>query len=77
ERLSQDWDRAQRSTEPLTLMMIYVYHFKSFNDRHVHSGGDEALRTVAQEISGNIPRPADLAAGYGGYELAVVLPHTD
>lgn len=77
ERLRLEWDRAQRSTEPLTLLMIDVDHFKAFNDRHGHHGGDEALRRVAQVISTNIRRPADLAARYGGEEFAVVLPHTD
>ncbi|WP_332846253.1 sensor domain-containing diguanylate cyclase [Pseudomonas lactucae] len=77
ERLRLEWDRAQRSTEPLTLLMIDVDHFKAFNDRHGHQGGDEALRTVAQVIGSNIRRPADLAARYGGEEFAVVLPHTD
>ncbi|MCK6186355.1 sensor domain-containing diguanylate cyclase [Pseudomonas sp. EYE_354] len=76
ERLRLEWDRAQRSTEPLTVLMIDVDHFKAFNDRHGHQGGDEALRTVAQVIGSNIRRPADLAARYGGEEFAVVLPHT-
>ncbi|EZP67046.1 MULTISPECIES: sensor domain-containing diguanylate cyclase [unclassified Pseudomonas] len=77
ERLRLEWDRAQRSTEPMTLLMIDVDHFKAFNDRHGHKGGDEALRSVAQVIGGNIRRPADLAARYGGEEFAVVLPITD
>lgn len=77
ERLRLEWDRAQRSTEPLTVLMIDVDHFKAFNDRHGHHGGDEALRTVAQVIGTNIRRPADLAARYGGEEFAVVLPVTD
>lgn len=77
QRLRLEWDRAQRSTEPLTLLMIDVDHFKAFNDLHGHQGGDEALRTVAQVIQDNIRRPADLAARYGGEEFAVVLPHTD
>ncbi|MFP5499252.1 MAG: diguanylate cyclase [Gammaproteobacteria bacterium] len=77
QRLHLEWDRAQRSAEPLTVLMIDVDHFKAFNDRHGHQGGDEALRTVAQVIEGNIRRPADLAARYGGEEFAVVLPHTD
>ena len=77
QRLRLEWDRAQRSTEPLTLLMIDVDHFKAFNDRHGHHGGDEALRTVAQVIGNNIRRPADLAARYGGEEFAVVLPDTD
>ncbi|WP_219272347.1 diguanylate cyclase [Pseudomonas sp. Xaverov 83] len=77
QRLRLEWDRAQRSAEPLTVLMIDVDHFKAFNDRHGHQGGDEALRAVAQVIEGNIRRPADLAARYGGEEFAVVLPHTD
>jgi len=77
QRVRLEWDRAQRSTEPLTLLMIDVDHFKAFNDRHGHHGGDEALRRVAQVIGDNIRRPADLAARYGGEEFAVVLPHTD
>lgn len=77
QRVRLEWDRAQRSTEPLTLLMIDVDHFKAYNDRHGHHGGDEALRSVAQVIGDNIRRPADLAARYGGEEFAVVLPHTD
>lgn len=77
QRLRQEWDRAQRSTEPLTLLMIDVDHFKAYNDRHGHHGGDDALRRVAEVIGDNIRRPADLAARYGGEEFAVVLPHTD
>ncbi|WP_455824475.1 sensor domain-containing diguanylate cyclase [Pseudomonas graminis] len=77
ERLRLEWDRSQRSADSLTLLMIDVDHFKAFNDRHGHHGGDEALRNVAQVIGTNIRRPADLAARYGGEEFAVVLPHTD
>lgn len=76
-RLRLEWDRAQRSTESLSVLMIDVDHFKAFNDRHGHQGGDEALRVVAQVIASHIRRPADLAARYGGEEFAVVLPHTD
>ncbi|KAA0949676.1 MULTISPECIES: sensor domain-containing diguanylate cyclase [unclassified Pseudomonas] len=77
QRLRMEWDRTQRSGEPLALLMIDIDHFKSFNDRHGHQGGDEALRNVAQAIASSVRRPADLATRYGGEEFAVILPHTD
>ncbi|MDR0189643.1 sensor domain-containing diguanylate cyclase [Pseudomonas yamanorum] len=77
QRLRLEWERAQRSGEPVALLMIDVDHFKAFNDRHGHQGGDEALRNVARVIGSNIRRPADLAARYGGEEFAVILPDTD
>lgn len=75
--LKQEWLRGMRSGKSLSLLMIDVDHFKAFNDRHGHHGGDVALRNVAQTISANIRRPGDLAARYGGEEFLVVLPETD
>jgi len=57
--------------------MVDVDHFKAFNERHGHQGGDEALRQVATTIAHSIRRPADLAARYGGEEFLVIVPETD
>lgn len=57
--------------------MIDADHFKAFNDRHGHQGGDEALRTIAKVIAANVRRPADLVARYGGEEFSVILAETD
>ncbi|WP_416422678.1 sensor domain-containing diguanylate cyclase [Pseudomonas sp. App30] len=75
--LRTEWARSQRSGKPMSVLMIDVDHFKAFNERHGHPGGDEALRRVAKVIHGCVRRPADLAARYGGEEFMVVLAETD
>ncbi len=75
--LRREWSRAQRNHRPLAVLMVDVDHFKAFNERHGHQGGDEALRKVAATIARSIRRPADLVARYGGEEFLVVLPETE
>ena len=77
EVMDTEWARARRSGRPLSLLMVDVDHFKAFNERHGHAGGDEALKNVARTIFDNIRRPGDVAARYGGEEFVVVLPETD
>lgn len=75
--LRTEWARTQRSGKPLSVLMIDVDHFKAFNERHGHPGGDKALQQVAKVIAGCVRRPADLVARYGGEEFMVVLAETD
>jgi diguanylate cyclase (GGDEF)-like protein len=77
QALHHEWFRAQRSGQPLSLLMIDIDHFKAFNDRHGHRGGDDALRSVAKVIDTHVRRPADLVARYGGEEFSVILAETD
>jgi len=77
EVLDQELRRAQRVGSPLALIMLDVDRFKLFNDRYGHPAGDSCLRTIADAVVEALHRPADLAARYGGEELAVVLPDTD
>jgi diguanylate cyclase (GGDEF)-like protein/PAS domain S-box-containing protein len=77
EVLDQELRRAQRVGAPLALIMLDVDRFKLFNDRYGHPAGDSCLRMIADAVVESLQRPADLAARYGGEELAVVLPDTD
>jgi len=77
ERLRQEFLRAMRGKEPLSLLMIDVDHFKQYNDKNGHQAGDACLMKVAQAIVANLRRPADLVARYGGEEFVVVLPGTN
>ena len=74
EVLESEWRRALRSRGPLSLIMIDVDHFKSYNDVFGHQAGDEALAAVAACIRECATRGGDLCARYGGEEFAVLLP---
>lgn len=64
---------AMEQGEPLSILMIDIDHFKSFNDSYGHQVGDQVLRLVAKILQDNV-READLAARYGGEEMMAVLP---
>jgi len=77
EKLAEEWGRARRNQQRLSLVMIDVDHFKAYNDLHGHQAGDECLRSVAQALKNALWRPGDVVTRYGGEEFACVLPDTD
>jgi diguanylate cyclase (GGDEF)-like protein len=75
--LSAEFNRAMRGGTSLALVMIDVDYFKPYNDIYGHPGGDDCLRRISDAVSGARERAGDLAARYGGEELAVLLPRTE
>ncbi|MCA9264859.1 MAG: diguanylate cyclase [Planctomycetales bacterium] len=70
------WQNSRRAQTPLSCIMVDVDHFKSVNDNHGHSMGDEVLKKVAHTISSTV-RGRDIVCRYGGEEFCVLLPHAD
>ena len=77
EVLKTEIRRASRERESVSLLMVDVDCFKSFNDTYGHQSGDQCLKAVARAMAGALHRAGDTAARYGGEEFAVVLPKTD
>ncbi len=77
ERIEVLWRDHIRREAPLSLLLIDVDHFKSFNDRYGHQRGDTTLVAVARAVVDSMRRASDLAARFGGEEFAVILPDTD
>jgi diguanylate cyclase (GGDEF)-like protein len=76
-RIGEEWIRAQRSADDLTVLMIDLDHFKKINDTRGHPFGDRCLKAVAAALQGVLYRAGDLLARYGGEEFVVLLPGTD
>jgi diguanylate cyclase (GGDEF)-like protein/PAS domain S-box-containing protein len=75
--LTTEWRRAMRERVPLSMLLIDVDWFKSYNDTYGHLRGDSCLNQVAEAAQDTVARPADLVARFGGEEFAVILPDTD
>ena len=74
--LEKEWQRAIRSSQPLSLVVLDVDHFKLYNDTLGHAAGDVCLQKVAQALQEHALRPTDLAARYGGEEFVLLLADT-
>lgn len=77
EYLNAEWRRAMREQSCLSVLMVDVDNFKSFNDHYGHLEGDQVLRSIGETLRKVCQRPADLVARFGGEEFSVVLPATD
>ncbi|MBL8754998.1 MAG: diguanylate cyclase [Planctomycetes bacterium] len=73
--LDQEVARAERSAQPLTVLMCDLDHFKQLNDTLGHLQGDNALRATAEVLRLTM-RKVDTICRYGGEEFLLVLPNT-
>jgi diguanylate cyclase (GGDEF)-like protein len=76
ELLDSEMQAVRRYRYPVGLIMLDIDDFKAVNDRYGHQQGDVVLRYVAEALL-EISRDVDIAARYGGEEMALILPYTD
>lgn len=75
ERLDMEYERSRRYGNPLSLVLLDVDKFKTYNDQYGHPAGDLVLKTVSHLLEA-VLRESDFIARYGGEEFVLILPHT-
>jgi diguanylate cyclase (GGDEF)-like protein len=68
--------RSIRHTQPFSILLLDVDHFKTVNDNFGHATGDVVLQQVANIIRAQT-REGDILARFGGEEFILALPNTD
>jgi diguanylate cyclase (GGDEF)-like protein len=73
EQMNKEYQRAVRTGDTLSLILLDIDHFKEVNDSFGHAFGDRVLRAVAQEMLGGL-RSYDLLGRIGGEEFLIASP---
>jgi len=67
--------RVERYKHNLSVAILDIDHFKSFNDTHGHLVGDEVLIMLAQAVEKKV-RKTDIFARWGGEEFVIIFVET-
>jgi len=76
DSLKREVHQAGRHGRLLSVMMLEIDSFKTYNDTFGHEAGDEVLRKVAELIQKST-RTGDIACRYGGDEFILIMPDTN
>ena len=76
EIFDTELERARRTEQALSVIVVDLDRFKRVNDEYGHAAGDEVLRAVGEALDEG-KRSWDAAARVGGEEFAILAPDTD
>lgn len=77
QALKQEWERAFRAGETLSLMVVELDGYRDLVADHGQVVAEECLKNVAGVLVRTAGRPADVIARYGDKVFGVVLPNTN
>lgn len=75
EVFEEEIQRSHRYGNPLSIALIDIDKFKSFNDLYGHLTGDEILIMVAENVNTQV-RESDIFARWGGEEFVILFKET-
>lgn len=73
EYLKGYYDKKNHIENPVSLIMMDLDEFKTYNDIFGHQQGDQILLIIAKLLSNNIKKE-HLVCRYGGEEFSIILP---
>src|SRR5580698_3243 len=73
--MEREWAAAKEAGTPLSLIMVDIDFFNSYNDYYGHLQGDECLKRIARAL-GDAAGPDGFLARFGGEEFVLVLDNT-
>lgn len=76
ETAAQEMERARRFSEPLSVAILDIDHFKKINDTYGHEVGDKAIIALVRICTDSI-RKIDVLGRIGGEEFALLMPRAN
>jgi diguanylate cyclase (GGDEF)-like protein len=74
--LIENFNRARRSSLPMSVIIMDIDYFKAYNDTYGHQAGDTCIQRVTKAMTSVFHRSTDTVARYGGEEFVALLYDT-